>query len=94
MLFIVSVIKALVEVAAMSIIAQMIVALFSPATREQNPIYQLFGIVTQPVNAFVRKITPKNIVDQHVPLVSFFLLLVLWLLMTAYKIYDKVSQMT
>ncbi len=93
MLFAISVLKALVEIAAMSIIAQMIVALFSPATREQNPIYQLFGIIAKPVNTFVRKITPKQIVDQHVPLVSFFLLLVLWLLMTGFKIYDKVSQL-
>lgn len=93
MLFIVSIIKALVEVAAISIVAQMIVGLFSPSTREKNPIYQLFGIITKPVNALVRKITPKQIIDGHIPLVSFFLLLVLWLLMTGFKIYDKYSPM-
>jgi uncharacterized protein YggT (Ycf19 family) len=89
MLFILSVVKALVEVAGISLIAQMIVGLFSPATRESNPIYQLFGVVTKPVNQFVRKITPKQIIDQHIPLVSFFLLLVLWLLVTAFKIFEK-----
>jgi uncharacterized protein YggT (Ycf19 family) len=83
-----SIIKALIEVAGMSIIAQGIVGLFNPSGRENNPIYQLFGILTNPIHKIVRKITPKQVVDQHVPMVSFFFLLVLWLMITGFRIYE------
>jgi uncharacterized protein YggT (Ycf19 family) len=83
-----SIIKALIEVAGMSIIAQGIVGLFNPSSRESNPIYQLFGILTKPIHRVVRKITPKQVVDQHVPMVSFFFLLLLWLMITGFRIYE------
>jgi uncharacterized protein YggT (Ycf19 family) len=75
----ISIAKALVEIAAMSIVAQLLVGLFAPSRRESNPIYRLFDIVTRPVNRTVRRIMPSVVLDQHLPLTSLFVLSVLWL---------------
>ena len=57
-LFIVSVLKALVEVAALSLLAQGVVAVLSGKSRQQNFVYQLFQVVTAPIIKLVRVITP------------------------------------
>jgi uncharacterized protein YggT (Ycf19 family) len=76
--FAVSTVKMLIEIAALSLLAQSIVGFFSSSTREQNPVYRLFSVVTQPVNTIVRRITPEFVVDKHMPFVSFFYLAALW----------------
>jgi uncharacterized protein YggT (Ycf19 family) len=85
MLFI-SIAKALVEIAAMCIMAQMVVGLFSPSTREANPIYRLFAVITRPVNALVRRMMPRFVVSQHIPLASLFCLIVLWVCLVGLKV--------
>jgi hypothetical protein len=38
------------------------------------------------VTRATRAITPRIIIDQHIGLVAFFLLIVIWLVLTAFKI--------
>jgi hypothetical protein len=78
-LFVVSVLRALVEVAGMFLLGQGVLYLLAGARREKNTIYQLFQIVTRPVVGLVRRITPRVIVDRHVPVVTFFLLFWIWI---------------
>ena len=78
-LFVVSIVRALVEVALLALIGQGVVALLAGARRATNPIYQLFAVVTRPVIRVVRFVTPKPILDRHVPFVTFFLLFWLWI---------------
>jgi hypothetical protein len=82
-----SIVKALVEVAGLALIGQAVVAAFNPMKRHENPIYKLFALLSSPVNRVVRLITPKVIVDEHVPFVSFFFLLLIWFCATAGRIY-------
>lgn len=77
-LFIVSVLRALLEVALFALLGQGILYVLAGASREQNIFYKLFQIVTRPVVRGVRLVTPRVIVDRHVPLVSFFLVFWLW----------------
>ncbi len=86
-LFIVSALKALVEIAGMALLAQGVVGLFSGKSRQDNFVYRLLQIVTSPVLKAVRKITPKIIADNHIGLVSFFLLFWLWVALIAAKAY-------
>lgn len=86
-LFVLSVLRALVEVALLALLGQGAVALLSGARRQANPIYQLFAIVTKPVIRAARFITPKPILDKHVPFVAFFLLFWLWLFLAWAKRY-------
>lgn len=86
-LFILGVLRALVEVAMLALLGQGAVALLSGARRQTNPIYQLFAIVTKPVIRAVRFITPKPVIDKHVPFVAFFLLFWLWIFLAWAKQY-------
>ncbi len=78
-LLLLSILRALVEVALLALLGLGAVALLSGARRQTNPIYQLFSVITKPVVRVVRFITPKPIIDKHVPVVAFFLLFWLWI---------------
>lgn len=84
-LFIVSILRALVEVALLALIGQGAVGLLSGARRATNPIYVLFQVITKPVVRFTRWFTPKVILDQHIPFVAFFLMFWLWILLAWVK---------
>lgn len=71
--------RALVEVALLTLLGQGLLALLAGARRQGNPVYRLFQIVTRPVLALVRKLTPSLIIDKHLPGVAFFLLFWLWI---------------
>jgi len=85
-LLLVTVAKALVELAAMFILGQGILYLLAGGKREGNLFYQLFRIITRPVYGLVRLLTPKFVVDRHVPWVALMLLFWLWLFLTFAKI--------
>ena len=84
-LYIVSILRALVEVAGMFLLAQGLLFLLSGATREKNIVYQLFKIITRPVIQMTRFVTPRVIVDKPIPFVAFFILFWLWLLLAYVK---------
>jgi hypothetical protein len=72
------VLKAITEVALMALIGQGIVALFAGANRDKNVVFQIFRIITGPPVQLTRLITPRFIIDGHVPFVTFFLFFWLW----------------
>lgn len=80
-LMVISVLRALVEVAGMFLLGQGVLYLFAGTSRERNVVYKVFQIVTGPVVKAVRFITPRIIVDRHVPIVAFFLLFWLWIVL-------------
>lgn len=80
-LFVIGVLRALVEVALLALLGQGILAVLAGAGRGGNPIYRLFLIITDPVVKMVRWLTPKVIVDRHLPFVAFFILFWLWILL-------------
>jgi len=84
-LFAVSVLRALVEVAMLSLLGQGAVGLLSGARRAGNPVYQLFQIVTRPVIRALRWLLPRQIVDRHLPVLAFFLLFWLWIMLAYAK---------
>ena len=73
------VLRAVVEVALLALLGQGLLALLAGARRDTNPIYMLFKIVTKPAIAAARWITPKLVIDKHIPFVAFFLLFWLWI---------------
>ncbi len=83
---IIVILKALTEVAGVAFLGQGVLWVIAGAKRDQNIVYNLFKTVTSPVTRFTRLITPRVIIDAHIGLVAFFLLVVLWLVLTAFKI--------
>ena len=78
-LLILGVLRALVEVALLFLIGQGLLAVLAGARRHTNTIYQLFVLVTSPVIKIVRKISPPQIIDKHLPFVAFFVLFWCWI---------------
>lgn len=84
-LLMISIFRTLVEVALLSLLGQGVLALFSGATRGRNPIYRFFCIVSGPPVRIIRFVMPRLIIDKHIPLVSFFVLFWLWILLAYLK---------
>ena len=83
---IIVILKALTEVAGVAFLGQGVLWLLAGSRRDQNIVYNLFKTLTSPVIKVTRLITPRVIIDAHIGLVAFFLLIVLWLILTVYKI--------
>lgn len=86
-LFIVSVLKALVEIAAMTLLAQGLIGFLSGKTKQDNFVYRLFEVVTAPIYKFVRAITPRFVADRHIGLACFFILFWMWVALIYAKAY-------
>jgi hypothetical protein len=82
----VSIVKLLAEIALLALAGQAVLAVLAGAKREQNVFYQLLQVMTRPLIAGARFITPKLILDRHVPYVAFLLLFFIWLVATIAKI--------
>jgi ABC-type uncharacterized transport system permease subunit len=83
---IIVILKALTEIAGVAMLGQGVLWVIAGSKRQQNPVYQLFQTLTRPVMKATRVITPRVVLDQHLGLVAFFLLMVLWVVLTAAKI--------
>ena len=80
------ILKALTEVAGVAMIGQGVLWVIAGSKREYNAVYGIFRILTSPVMKATRAVTPRIVLDQHLGLVAFFLLIVLWLGLTVMKI--------
>ena len=83
---IIVILKALTEVAGVAMIGQGVLWVLAGAKRDENLIYGIFKTLTSPVMRATRWITPRIVLDQHMGLAAFFLLVVLWVALTAIKI--------
>jgi hypothetical protein len=86
LLLAVNILKLLAEIALMALLGQFVLGLLAGQRRETNLFYQLFQVLTRPVVTGVRLITPRVVIDRHVPLVAFLLLMFVWLVATITKI--------
>lgn len=79
--------KALTEIALMLLLGQLALALLAGSRRQENFVYRVFEMATRPVIQATRWITPRIVLDQHLPFVSVFLLMLAWFALTLGKIY-------
>lgn len=86
-ILIISILRALTEVAMLTLLGQGLLAVLAGSRRATNPVYQLFQVVTRPVLRIIRLITPRMILDKHLPYVAFFLLFWLWIMLALLKRY-------
>jgi uncharacterized protein YggT (Ycf19 family) len=63
--------QTLILIAGLALMSQFIVGVFNWSRREENVVYQLLAIVTRPAVRLVRLITPRVVIDRHVPIVTF-----------------------
>lgn len=84
-ILLISIARALVEVAGFALLGQGLLALLAGKRRHDNFVYKLFVAVTSPVLRLVRVITPRVILDAHLPVVTFVLLFWLWIGLAALR---------
>ena len=86
MLLLVSSIKLVAEIALMALLGQFLLGLLVGAKRESNLFYGMLDVLTRPFVKLTRLITPRVVLDRHVPLAAFLLLALTWLVATGLKI--------
>ena len=91
-LFLLSVLRALIEVTGFIMLGQGILFVLAGKARHENFVYQMFVIVTDPVLKLTRFITPRFVRDDHIPVAAFLLLVWLWIGLAIAKRYVCVSQ--
>ncbi len=69
-------------IALLALLGQGVLYVLAGARRDTNFFYKLLQVVAKPFTWPVRKITPRQISDQQVPFVTFFLLLVIYAVVT------------
>jgi uncharacterized protein YggT (Ycf19 family) len=67
--------QTIVLVAGLALLGQLLVGIFNWRGREQNVVYRTFELVASPVVKLVRLVTPKVVLDQHIPIAAFMVLL-------------------
>jgi hypothetical protein len=73
------VVKTLVDVALLALLSQGLLYVLAGAARERNFVYRLFAMVTAPVFALVRLVTPGFVGAQYHWLIAFFLVFWSWI---------------
>lgn len=86
MLLLASSVKLIAEIALLALAGQWVLGLLAGSKREQNLFYRLLQVLTNPFVKTVRFITPRFVLDRHIPLAAFVLLASVWLVATIAKI--------
>lgn len=91
-LFVVTALKAVVEIAGMALLSQGAIGLLAGKARQDNFVYRMLQIVTAPVLKMTRTIVPRFVADRYLGLLGFFLLFWLWAALIYAKGYVCHSQ--
>lgn len=83
----ISILRVLIEVAGYSLLGQGLLAILAGARREENVFYRILSTITRPVIRAVRFITPRFVIDAHIPFLAFFLLFWIWIALALAKRY-------
>ena len=83
MAFSLVIVKAIIEVALMALLAQFLVGIFAWGRRSGNVVYKLFQTISSPFTWVVRKVSPRVVLDTHIPLATLLLLVFAWLFVSA-----------
>lgn len=86
MLLVVTSVKLLAEIALLALAGRWLLGLLAGAKRDGNLFYQVLSIVTRPVERLTRLISPRVVLDRHIPLAAGLLLLSVWVVVTLMKI--------
>ena len=78
MLAVATTVKLLAEIALLALLGQWVVGLLSGQARERNPFYRVLQLIARPWVQAARWISPAFVLDRHLPLVAFAVLLLIW----------------
>ena len=86
MLFFISAVKLITEIALLALAGQWVLGLLAGQRRDQNLFYQLLQLMGKPFVQVARLVTPKLVLERHLPLVAFLILAFIWVAVTLAKV--------
>lgn len=86
MLTFLNLVQLLLYIPLLALLGQGLLYVLAGAKRQQNFFYQLLQLLSKPFAFVVRRITPRQVGDHQVPIVTFFLLLIVYAIVTFEKI--------
>lgn len=79
MLLFVSAVKLMAEIALLALLGQWVLGALVGQRKEHNLFYQLLQQIGRPFVRAARLLTPRLVLDRHLPLVAFLWLGFIWL---------------
>lgn len=86
MLAVITAVKLISEIALLALLGQWLLGLLAGPKRDKNLFYQILQILGKPFVSVARMVSPKFVLDRHVPLVAFLMLAFVWLGITILKV--------
>lgn len=86
MLNVLNIIQLVLYIALLALVGQGALYVLAGARRDSNFFYRLLQVISKPFTVPVRWITPRQVDDRHVPVVTFLLLLIVYAVVTFEKI--------
>jgi len=77
MLQILNIAQVVLYIAMLALLGQGLLYVLAGAKRDSNFFYKLLQVISKPFTLPMRKVTPRQVADEHVPIITFFLLLVI-----------------
>lgn len=79
-------VQLLLYIPLLALLGQGLLFVLAGNKRHDNFFYQLLQLISKPFTAVVRKISPAKVADAHVPVATFFLLLIAYVVVSFEKI--------
>ena len=86
MITVITTVKLIAEIALLALAGQWLLGLLAGAKRDKNIFYQILQIMCRPFIALARVVTPKFVLERHLPLVAWLMLAFIWVGATVLKI--------
>jgi len=86
MLLFLNLVQLVLYIPLLALLGQGLLYVLAGPRRQSNFFYQLLRLLSKPFTVVVRKLTPKRVADHHVPIVTFFLLLLAYVVISFEKI--------
>lgn len=86
MLTLLNILQLVLYIALMALAGQGLLYVLAGPRRDSNFFYRLLQVVAKPFTLVMRKLTPRQVADRHVPVATFFVLLLIYAVVTFEKI--------
>ena len=86
MFLVIVILKSLIELSLRFVVGRFILGLLAGVKRETNVFWQLLDVASKPSLWLTRRVSPKLILDQHIPLAAVSWLIIAWVLVVMLKI--------
>jgi hypothetical protein len=78
--------KSLIELSLMFIVGRFLLGLLAGPNRDSNVFWQLLDVASKPALWITRRLSPRLILDQHIPLATSSWLIIAWVVVVQMKI--------